>query len=283
MAAKELMGLTGWNMPKSYVVHLWRAHPQTGAGNITGGLAEIRKKSGRKIAKCACVLGAYQVVQRSNSQTVKTKKAQLTKRKRRKMKRISFSGGGTHWMKRKIQLDWWYVLVTFCHQDLVIRLSFKYVCVLCGLLNSEVVITVIIWCNYTVFPLCSSDFSDIILEIALCIHSARDCNVKYKLDNKSADLCGRGFTVVPSVSPSPYLPEGQAQPPMELYWRNATALGKFLAEVMYGWTTPVRGGAGDGNTGASGVWEGLSGSWWRQALLSGAAWGMWEAGIIVWF
>lgn len=31
-------------------------------------------------------------------------------------------------MRRKIHLDQWYVLVTFCHQDIVTRLDFKYVC-----------------------------------------------------------------------------------------------------------------------------------------------------------
>ena len=46
------------------------------------------------------------------------------------------------------------------------------VCV-CGLLNSEIVTTVIIGCNNTVFFLCSSDFSSVILGIALYIHSVQ--------------------------------------------------------------------------------------------------------------
>lgn len=45
------------NLPKSHVVHLWRAHPQTATGNFTGGLAEVQKKSGSKITKCACAWG----------------------------------------------------------------------------------------------------------------------------------------------------------------------------------------------------------------------------------
>lgn len=70
---------------------------------------------------------------------------QLTKKKRkRKMKRNSFNVGGTHCIRRKIHLDCWYILVILYHQDLVIRLSFKNGC---GLLNSEMVITVVIWCN----------------------------------------------------------------------------------------------------------------------------------------
>lgn len=47
-------------------------------------------------------------------------------------------------MRRKIHLDCWYILVIFCHQDLVRRLSFKNVCVISGLLNSEMYITVVI-------------------------------------------------------------------------------------------------------------------------------------------
>lgn len=89
-----------------------------------------------------------------------------------------------------------------------------------------------------VFPLCSSDFSDIILGIALCICSGQDCNVKYKwtinMWIKSADTYQRIHSNSIGSSPSPYLWEGQAQPPVALHWKNATVLGKFLSEVTHG-------------------------------------------------
>lgn len=92
-----------------------------------------------------------------------------------------------------------------------------------------------------VFPLCSSDFSDIILGIALGIRSGQDCSVKYKWTInvwiKSADMWQRVHSNSIGGSSSPYLWEGQAQRTMALYWKNATVLGKFLSEVTHGWNS----------------------------------------------
>lgn len=101
---------------------------------------------------------------------------------------------------------------------------------------------------------------------------------------KSADTCGGGFTIIPLVTVPhliSWLWEGQAQPPMVSYWKNATVLGISFRGNTWMKYPPVRGAAGDENSGAT-VWEGPSGSWWMFCP-SGAAWGMWEAGMIAQF
>jgi len=62
-------------------------------------------------------------------------------------------------------------------------------------------ITMIIFCNNSFLSLLLRLLQHYLKDSILHPLSAgrNDCNIKYKLDNISAAMCGRGFTVKPSI------------------------------------------------------------------------------------
>lgn len=206
------MGLTGRNMPNSHIAHPWTAHPETGTGNIAGGLAwSCRRKLAVKLSSLPISLGLtkwWREAIHKDSGKQKGAFLGLPKgkeeekwKKKPQTKPTYFDEGSTHWMRTKPHLDQWRTLVSFCHQDIVIRLDFKYVCMWSAAQWN---------CYHCDYLLQQYSFLSLLLRLLqhylrdsilhpLCA-GRNDCNIEYQLDNKSAAMCGRGFTAKPSVA-----------------------------------------------------------------------------------